>query len=621
MGFWANLFRPPEPFQALTADARIISGPTPDQSQTVIGGRQIQKYRTPDEWQRELWNFHDELGELRQGLNWKANMLSRVRLIAARMVPGQDEPQRVKEGPAADIVAKLAGGIGGQAKLMSSFAVYLDLPGECYLIGETLPNGRDKWYTLSIEEVQPALSYETGRFRVSEGHGQWRVLPADSLVCRVWRAHKRWHNVADSPARACRSLLRELELINRHIAAQYMSRLASAGVIIFPEEVTFPVREEFADAADPFVAEWIEIAAEALRTPGTAAAVVPIPIKMPGEYVNQVRHIDFTLKLDDKIIEKRDSALARLAIELDMPPEAMLGTRDVNHWNAWLIDEQGVKIHVAPDAEIVCDALTDGYLRPMLTAIGENPDDYLVWFDASELILRPDRSKSASDVYDRGELSGATLRSQHGFSETDKPSDDERKQILLTQSALTQPVNFPAVMKELYPDVELVTQPVDAPRPDPVAPAAPGEQPNPDNSRGTPAKKKPADRASAPDRSAAEAEYKVLMIKLSKLMHAVKIHFDGQWSVLHPPECREHLFGCPITHATWTAVDVARPGTSGIYKCWLNASGDPVLGDRMTDLDATIMTPSTVVNGITKVKTLLIDPPTDAEIRDLLGVE
>src|SRR5690606_40124656 len=96
------------------------------------------------------------------------------------------------------------------------------------------------------------------------------------------------------------------------IIAQYLSRLASAGVWLVPDEITFPVREEFADAADPFMAEWIEIAAEAIRTPGTAAATVPIPIKVPAEYVDKIRHLDFTLKRSEKIIDKRESAIKRL---------------------------------------------------------------------------------------------------------------------------------------------------------------------------------------------------------------------------------------------------------------------------------------------------------------------
>src|SRR5262245_3893388 len=266
MSWWSRFTAPLRlaSADALVADATVVGGPPAVDDTGGDPAIRRKLYHTPAEWQREVWDFYDSLGEYRQGVQWKANMLSRVRLVAARRTPGSEDPEVVTAGAAADLVAELAGGIGGQAALMSSFSTYFDVPGECYLVGETLPNGVNKWCTRSTDEVR--LSLTTDGYAVSEGNGGWRDLPEDSMVVRVWRPHKRYHNVADSPARAARNTMRELELVNRHIQAQYLSRLASAGVIIFPDEVTFPVRPEFQDEPDPFVAEWIEIASEAVKT-------------------------------------------------------------------------------------------------------------------------------------------------------------------------------------------------------------------------------------------------------------------------------------------------------------------------------------------------------------------
>lgn len=597
---------------ALQGAATILSGPSPDlglppqQRAANYAMLRARVYRVPDQWQREVWDFYDSLGEFRQGIGWKANMLSRVRLKVGRQVPGQDEPTLLEDGPAVDILRELAGGVGGQAQLMSGFAVYLDVPGECYMIGETLPNGKNSWYTRSIEEVRPAISVGPMHpadpllggqlFQVSEGWGRWRVLPQDSMVVRVHRPHKRWHNVADSPAKAARPLLRELELLNRHIQSQYMSRLASAGVIIFPDEVSFPVRPEFADEPDPFVREWIEIAAEAIATPGTASATIPIPIKVPGEYVDKVKFIDFTLKLDSNIVQKRDSALSRLAIALDMPPEALLGMRDVNHWNAWLIDEQGIKIHVAPDAEIVCDALTTGYLHPRLEAIGESTEDLVVWYDASELILRPDRTKATFDAYDRGEASGKTLRYTIGMDETDKPTDSELQDITLKKIALTQPVNALAALQIMFPGLNVPEPaPADAPRPD-GAPPAPSPDKTPGKTEGpTAPESSPSNgngKGNGKQSKAASDELAIALVKQARAMHGLKIDFEGAWTLMHPQGCSTHLFSCPVTHATWKPIVDVRPGQSGTYQCWLNPHGQPIIGERMTDTDAEGMLPS-----------------------------
>jgi hypothetical protein len=565
--------------QALTADAKVVQGPGANADEDRVTDPRRRLYRTPDVWQREVWDFYDSLGEFRQGITWKANMLSRVRLVAAKKVQGVDEPQRQDTGPAADIVANLAGGIGGQSSLMRGFAVYVSAPGECYLIGETQPDGTNKWYIRSIEEVRPS-SFDPSIMSVAQPYGRWRDLPDNSIVVRVWRPHHRWHAVADSSARAARPLLRELELINRHIAAQYMSRLASAGIVVFPDEITFPVRPEFADEPDPFVAEWIEIAAEAIKTPGTASAVIPIPIKVPGEFVDKVRHIDFTLRLDDQIINKRDSTLSRLAISLDMPPEALLGTKDVNHWNAWLIDEQGVKIHVAPDVEIICDALTTGYLKPMLDAAGEDPEDWVVWYDASELILRPDRSENAKDAYDRLEINGDALRRETGFSDLDKPGDDDLRRMILLKTA-TEPVNAFAAMDELGLEVTHDTPPT-APRP----PAEPPPDNPPPTDKNPPAPQPQRDVQPPKSRGITEQ-----LAHQATLTHGLKIEFDG-WTILHPHDCVDHMFSCPMTHAMWKPAVGALPGSSGTYRCWLNATGAPVIGERIYNGDAADMHPS-----------------------------
>ena len=291
----------PEP-PALTAAAAPVKEP------------RTELLRTTDMWQEEVWGYHDTLGEFRYAVDWESKMLSRVRLYAAKLEPGADEPVRANAGTAVDLMTQFAGGPAGQAQIIDGLGTQLTVPGEGYLIVENV-NGVEKWSVRSIDEVRAARGHYEVIDETSATSGyNWRRLAADSMPpIRVWKPNKRYHHLADSPARAARSTMRELELVNRLIDAQYLSRLASAGVWLVPDEISFPVREEFADAPDPFMAEWIEIAADAIRTPGTAAASVPIPIKVPTEYVDKIKHLDLTLKIDEKIIDKRESAIKRLA--------------------------------------------------------------------------------------------------------------------------------------------------------------------------------------------------------------------------------------------------------------------------------------------------------------------
>jgi hypothetical protein len=580
---WWHAFTRRGPVPARTAEPAANEPQTVTASATPITSPRTELVRTTDAWQDEAWSYYDTLGEFRYGVDWVSSMLSRIRLYAARLEPGADEPVRADAGTAVDLMTTLGGGVAGQAQLMAGFGAQLAVPGEGYLVGETI-NGIEKWAVRSIDEVRAAR----GKFEVadeaSSANGiKWRPLGENSLVTRVWRPHKRWHYKADSPARAARVKMRELELINRYITSQFLSRLASAGVLLLPNEVTFPVREEFADAPDPFVAEWIEIAAEAIRTPGTAAAVVPIPIKVPAEYVDKIKHVDFTLQLDEKILDKRDSAIKGLATMLNMPAEVLLGMGDVNHWGQWMLEESALKTHIAPDAELICLAVTQGYLQPRLRASGvQDWANWVAWYDMSELALRPDRSDDAIQLYDRLEINGAALRRETGFAESDKPTAEELKEQGLKVIIKTLPSGAGSALSELTGETVTIQ---------PVAAAPPGEtseqpEPPPEEERTAP---DPADSQAAAEaaRQAAAEARSARMAKQAQALHAVRFAAGRPPELLHPALCSSHAYSCPFTHAAMKLATLPRPGTSGVYEARLSAFGQLQIGQLSPHLDTT----------------------------------
>lgn len=556
-----------QPPNALTAAAAPVASP------------RAQLIRNTESWQEEVWDFHDSLGEFRYATDWEAKRLSRVRLYAAKLEPGADEPVRAKAGMAVDLMTAFAGGPSGQAQIMGGLATQLRVPGEGYLIVESV-SGIEKWSVRSIDEVRAARQrYEVIDESSPQSGNNWRLLAPDSMApIRVWRPNKRYHHIADSPTRAARSTMRELELVNRHIVAQYLSRLASAGVVMFPQEVTFPVREEFADAPDPFIAEWIETAAEAIRTPGTAAGVVPIPIKVPAEYVDKIKHLDFTLKIDEKIIEKRDSAIKRLASQLNVPAEVLLGMGDLNHWNAWISDETSLKVDVAPDAELICQAITTGYLQPRLKASQvEGWAQWVVWYDMSELTLRPDRSDNAVQLYDRMEINGAALRRETGFDEADKPTDEELTDQALKVIIKTLPSAAPSALSLLTGQQISIADPGTPPARQQEAPAA--------EERAAPQTRDEGESAAAVARQAAADQRAERMVRQSQALHAVRFATGQSPELLHPALCSQHAYSCPFTHAALKLHSLPRPGTSGVYEARLDAFGRFTIGRHSPLLD------------------------------------
>ena len=583
MPWWTfGLGRTPQlPREALSAAYQRAHAPQALTSAAVeVDAPRSDLLRTTETWQQEVWRYYDTLGEFNYAVSWLSAMLSRVRLYAAELVPGQDEPVRLEDNhPAVDVMNKLAGGVAGQISLMSSLAVQLAVPGEGYLVGETR-QGAESWSVRSVDEVQARHKQWQVKDENAPNSDQWRDV-VGGHVFRVWRPHKRWYHLADSSARSARTTMRELELVNRHILAQYLSRLASAGIWFLPNEVDFPVREEFADMPNPIMAEIVELARLAIAEPGTASAVIPLLMQMPGEWIKDVAnsHVDFTMKIDEKIIEKRDSAIKRLATQVNIPAEVLLGMGDVNHWGAWQIEESALKTTIAPDAELIASAVTTAYLQPRLAAGGEQDvGRFVVWYDMSELTQRPDRSGNAVLAYDRQELSGAALRRETGFDEADKPTGEDLLDQSLKLILRTIPAEALTALKELT-GTTLETPPAAAP---PVPVPAPDTAPAPVPVNGPP---NGNEAAPVPDTTPAAAQARAeRLIRQARAVHAVRFGMAG-WELLHPAACDQHTYSCPFTQGALSLKSMAYPGTPGLYECTLDAFGRFRVGDRAPHKD------------------------------------
>jgi len=486
---------------SLTASAKIL---TPE----TINSQSL----TPRDWQEEAWKYYHSLGELRYAVSdWLGNALSRVRLIPAVIYPGQ-EPQVVEDGPIVQIVGELAGGVGGQAAAMKKFAIHLTIPGDSYLVGEEV-NGERVWGVYSSNEIRVKSRGSTSRlgagsvayvtYEVMSGENSWRTMSEESLVVRLWYPDEQYSWRATSPCEAALPIMREIDMYNRYIIAILLSRLAMNGLLLIPSEVTFPVKEQFKNSADPFIAELIDIASRSIQNPGTASAAIPLPLKVPAELIEKFRHLTFESKIGDRVLEDRNRALTRLATSLNLPAEILTGVADINHWGQWQLEESAIKIHISPLAEMVCMLLTRGYLEAMMGAANlsmttSDGGRYLIWYDTSALAQQPDRSGDAKEVYDRGELTGDELRVQTGFETDDAPSTEEFKQIALRRIALSGGADAMRALSIITDDKSLIPP---TPEP-PVAPQAPDATAPGDTSQPTnaPPETKPGSAPATPPR-------------------------------------------------------------------------------------------------------------------------
>jgi hypothetical protein len=407
--------------------------------------------------QDQLWDYYQRLEEFSAAVNWKANAISRVRLIAAEFMPGGDEPMPITEGPIADLVANFAGGIGGQSQILGETAIHLNVPGEGWLCGVEDDFGEVTWRVYSADELRVRKAVEGGqnvdRYQVKTGESSraWETLPEDTLVVRFWRPHPRWGWKATSRAAYALGAMKELDLINRRIIAETISRMAANGVILYDRgKLSFPELPgpATAESVDPFAQVLVDVGSKGVADPTSAQATIKIPIGADlGDSDLKVRDlievVDLSNPFSERMLDQRAAAVTRLATALDIPAEQLTGLGNMNHWGAAQIEEAGIKVHITPDMEMICHAFTEGFLYPTLEAegrpiVGPQGGRPVIWYDPSEIVMRPDRSKEAIEAYDRGELAGISLLRELGFSETDQPDETELTRIIELKRRLNQ---------------------------------------------------------------------------------------------------------------------------------------------------------------------------------------
>lgn len=414
------------------------------------------QYRT---WQDELWAYSKTIGEFGSVMDWFSSGMSRMHLTAAVQRPGIREPELIDEGPAADLVNDLVTNAnGGETQYLYKWGRHLGIAGVGYFIGEDQrddPFGRSRIYDVkSAKQIRRSTipKRDSGRivtdgvgkvvtngFDLRIGPGEWRPIAQSSLVGRIYRPDDELDYEVTSWSRPAQTTLREIDLYNRHIVATLLSRIAFNGFLLIPEEVTFPVNPEFKDAPDPFIAEIIAIARKSIQNPGSPASAMPVPLRVPSQFIDKFVHLIVAQGIDPKIIEARDSALSHLARQLPAPPEAMEGKSNLNHWNAYVDSADNVKYYFGSTMEVLTGGLTEFFLWPMLVAakqpITQDGGRLVVWYDASDLIADPDNSENVRDARERLVIDNEAYLSGVQLDGADEPDDDELRKMLLVNSA------------------------------------------------------------------------------------------------------------------------------------------------------------------------------------------
>lgn len=463
----ARIFARRRPPRTVTAAVQPVRDPAKAFRATLGTGRD------GGHWSTTGWQMYELCGELRYVCTWKSGALSRCLLVGSEIdettgrPTGHTDNQRVN-----DIVRDIAGGPTGQKQLLGRLGVFLTVPGEGY-VAVIVRDGRDgeteEWHLLDRAEITTKGTEIV--LALADGTKHTYDKDRGDVLFRVWNPHPRISTEADSPVRSVLPALLEIVQATTAIRHAGKSRLIGGKILMLPSQLSIPKSQPApraapidpdaptlpppsADLVDQGSAQDVQdmlfdVAEAAAKDPDSGAAHLPIVITAEGEHIKNANLIDLHSDINKEQLEIRQAAIRRFALGMDIPAEVLLGISDMNHWNAWAMQDDAIQIHIVPLLETIADAVTTALLRPILEREGIDPDKYVVWFDTTALTEDPDKSADAREAYDRGAITAASLRKYNGFDDEDGYDLTTREGIAVF--ARDQVARRPELLPELAP--------------------------------------------------------------------------------------------------------------------------------------------------------------------------
>lgn len=420
------------------------------------------------------WDLYRQVPELRSGIEWLANSISRADLYVARRTPDG----LVREtGERENLVLDELFGTGpSQGDMLKRIVTHLEGGGETYLVPFKDPEtGAQTWAACSTLEIRSTA----GRVEVQVDTSEW--VPASGKVLRIWYPDpvQAWR--ADSPVVAMEPVLRTIIALTARTTAIGESRLAGNGILPLADtlSVEMPASEGTANPVrSRDVVGALEDAMVAPMTDrGLVSSVVPIILVGPKEDLpTKDSWITMSTPLDDGAPDQLEQYLRRMASSMGLPPEIVLGLGESNHWNAYIIVDQAVTVSVEPRTDVITSALTSGYARPRWRQLRvENPNELVIAADLSDLTIKPDRSDAADKARAQGLMTDEAWAQYNGFDESVIPKGDERKRIILERVLFADPATAPWILPEIGITVPGFTTTAPAQQPVGSTPPASGD--------------------------------------------------------------------------------------------------------------------------------------------------
>lgn len=434
-------------------------------------------------WQQYAWEYFDLIGQVHFASNIVASLTSRLKLFPAYIENETDIPDHITRSEvseelkqhARDAITLLADAPGGMTGMLKVASLNTFIAGEFYLIKyrATAFNG-EYWKVHSRDEI--IIENDRISIRPYPQAKKDECIEVDGkFMARIWNPHPRYSEVADSSMRSIIDDCEEYTILGRTVRATGRTKLNS-GFLLIPDDLSAAMSDDgetVASDEDPnSLAPYSEAASDSLeddilnqiieptQDDGSPASVAPMLIRGPAESLKGISHLSINRDFDTQQIALYNDALNRILTGIDIPKDIVTGLADVKYANGVNVEDSLYKNHIEPLAMFICDGLTASFLKPVLRAWGHSEEEIRnvsLWYDASAITAKPDRSESANFGYSNGLINGEAWRRNHDFQEADAPKPEE----LVKKTVLAMPPTeqvMSAVLADLIPQYVAAAQ-------------------------------------------------------------------------------------------------------------------------------------------------------------------
>lgn len=429
-----------------------------------------------EEWKTDAMNAYNSIPEVGISVDLTAKMVASCTFdIKKESVDGTLAP--TEHVLAEKALRSLKSEIGGQHQLVYSMAQNMQITGDGFLVGMPSPtydsfiddddsdfrNPYSSWEFLSVHEFKPINTGDlTGGIkgaRFKDGITKKKLaelkyasyesvdkshLLTNAYIVRIWRPSPHFSALSDCALRKNLILCKELLKLTDVINAASNSRL-NAGMLLVPDELSFGPDDPGGDDEDPLTEELLEYVSAPVADRSSAASLAPMVMRGKAEFLEKVEYKNFGLVFDAEYRATREELIHRLLVGLDIPIEVVQGKSSVNHWTGHAIESEFASKHIIPLGDLIASRLTVGFLRPMLVANGVSEAEASrlhITFNPSNILARADKESLARKLFEMRAISEEALIEASGFSPSDMPNANERRQRIMLELIKVSPMNF-----------------------------------------------------------------------------------------------------------------------------------------------------------------------------------